>query len=238
MLEKIVKLELSKPIKSKSERTRVGNQGSRADDVKERVVEAIRGGRYQPGERIRETEVADWLSVSRTPVREAFRRLESEGLLVFESWRGAIVADLNRQQISELYAMREVLEGAAARLAARHIDEAEIELLSMLLERSNRQDASAEKLAELNRQFHEAIYASAHNRYLSQTLEQLRNSLALLKGTTYSVPGRRETIAQEHQAILDAISARNPEAAEIAARAHIVAAQRARLRLLIEEELS
>ena len=233
MQDKVVKLTPKKPSRGK-----VGTQLSRADDVRERVVEAIRLGRYLPGERIRETEVADWLSVSRTPVREAFRRLESEGLLVFESWRGAIVADLNRQQISELYAMREVLEGAAAKLAARHIDEAEIELLEILLERSNKDDASAEELAELNRQFHEAIYASAHNRYLSQTLEQLRNNLALLKGTTYSVPGRRETVAAEHRAILDAISARDPMAAETAARAHINAAQRARLRLLIEEELT
>ncbi len=235
MVEKIVNLRSIGA--SKGERKTPKTHGSRADEVRENLIQAIRSGRYSPGERIRETEVADWLSVSRTPVREAFRRLETEGLLIFESWRGAIIADLNRQQISELYAMREILEGAAAKLAARHIDDAEIDLLEVLLEKSDGENDPG-KLAELNRQFHGAIHDSAHNRYLSQTLEQLRNSLALLKGTTYSVPGRADEVTAEHQAIVAAIRARKPDAAETAAREHIAAAQKARLRLLMEEGLS
>ena len=213
-----------------------GKSGSRADQVRERIREAIRSGRYKPGDRIRETEVADWLDVSRTPVREAFRRLESEGLLTFESWRGVVVADLDRQQVSELYAMREVLEGAAARLAARHIDDCEIEVLELLLDRADKTNNDPATLAEINRQFHEMIYGAAHNRYLTQTLEQLRNALALLRGTTFAVPGRAETAAREHRAILDAIRRRDSNNAEAAARAHIEAAHRARLRLLLEVE--
>ena len=208
---------------------------SRADQVRERIREAIRAGRYGPGERIREAEVAAWLQVSRTPVREALRRLETEGLLTFESWRGVVVADLDRQQVGELYAMREVLEGAAARLAARHIDDCEIECLELLLERAEAAAEDPEALAAINRQLHETIYSAAHNRYLTQTLEQLRNALALLRGTTFALPGRAETAAAEHRAIVKAIRERAPEAAEAAARAHIAAAQRARLRLLMEE---
>ena len=222
------------PLTGKS--AKPAGSGSLADQVRARIRQAIREGRYKPGERIRETEVAAWLEVSRTPVREALRRLESEGLLTFESWRGVVVADLDRQQISELYAMREVLEGAAARLAARHIDESEIELLELLLERADGEADAPAALAETNRRFHETIYAAAHNRYLLQTLEQLRNALILLRGTTFALSGRSKTAAEEHRAVLAAIRARDAEAAEAAARRHIAAAHRARLRLLMEEE--
>ena len=230
MKGKVIKL----PLKEKNKAGVSGN--SRADYVKEQIRGAIQSGRYKPGERIRETEVAKWLEVSRTPVREALRRLESEGLLTFVSWRGVIVAELDRQQVNELYVMREVLEGAAARLAARHIDDAEIDLLEALLERGSQVEDDPDKLAELNRQFHEIIYAAAHNRYLIQTLEQMRNSLALLQGTTFSVPGRAAIVASEHNKILKAIRKRDPDAAEHAARVHIRMAQRARLKLLLDQE--
>lgn len=223
-------------LKSKNGGRRKGGEGtSRADQVSAHIREAIRAGRYASGERIREAEVASWLGVSRTPVREALRRLESEGLLTFTSWRGVVVAELDRQQVSELYSMREVLEGAAARLAARHIDDAEIEMLDLLLERADAAADDPEALADLNRQFHETIYGAAHNRYLLQTLEQLRNALALLRGTTFSVSGRAETASAEHRAIVAAIKDRDPDLAEQAARTHIAAARRARLRMLLEE---
>ncbi len=220
---------------STKRKSQTGNGSSRADWVREQIHEAVRSGRYKPGEHLREVEVAQWLDVSRTPVREAVRRLESEGLLTFESWRGVVVANLDRQQISELYAMREVLEGAAAKLAARHIDEAEIEMLDLLLDKAEKAKNAPESLAEINRHFHETIYCAAHNRYLVQTLEQLRNSLALLRGTTFSIQDRAEAAAEEHRAIVDAIRNRNPENAELAARRHIANAQRARLRMLVEE---
>ena len=211
-------------------------QTSRAGRVQARIKQAIRGGRYRPGDRIRENEVAEWLKVSRTPVREALRRLEAEGLLSFESWRGVVVARLDRQQVGELYAMREVLEGAAARMAARHIDDAEVELLQLLLRDMEQAADDAATLAEMNRKLHQTIYAAAHNQYLMQTLGQLENSLTLLRGTTFAIEGRATSAAVEHRAIVEAIAARDPEAAENAARAHIVAAQRLRLRMLLEDD--
>jgi len=211
-------------------------QASRADQVQQQILKSIRSGQYRPGDRIRETEVAKALGVSRTPVREALRRLESDGLLSFESWRGVVVSRLDRQQVSELYAMREVLEGAAARMAARHIDDAGIELLKLLLEKSQDSPDDPARLAKLNRELHQTIYSAAHNRYLLQTLGQLENALALLRGTTYAVAGRADTAAAEHQAIVEAICSRDAEAAELAAKKHIGAAQRARLRLMLEEE--
>lgn len=211
-------------------------QASRADQVQQQILKSIHSGHYRPGDRIRETEVATSLGVSRTPVREALRRLESDGLLSFESWRGVVVSKLDRQQVSELYAMREVLEGAAARMAAQHIDDAGIELLKLLLEKAQESPDDPAKLAKLNRKLHQTIYSAAHNRYLLQTLGQLENALALLRGTTYAVAGRADTAAVEHQAIIEAICSRDAEAAELAARKHIGAAQRARLRLILEEE--
>ena len=213
-------------------------QASRAEQVRDSILRAIRSGRYRPGDRIRETEVAKWLDVSRTPVREALRRLEADGLLSFESWRGVVVSRLDRQQVGELYAMREVLEGAAARMAARHIGDAEIEVLQLLLEQMEQSADDAETLAVLNRKLHQSIYAAAHNQYLMQTLGQLENALALLRGTTFAIDGRPATAAAEHRAIVDAISDRDADAAETAARAHIAAAQRARLRLILEDENS
>jgi DNA-binding GntR family transcriptional regulator len=235
MTSKMVPLPI-KTLSKKKGRGATLPQASRADQVQQQILKSIRSGHYQPGDRIRETELAKSLGVSRTPVREALRRLESDGLLSFESWRGVVVSRLDRQQVSELYAMREVLEGAAARMAARHIDDAEIELLKLLLEQANESPGDPPKLAKLNRELHRTIYSAAHNRYLLQTLGQLENALALLRGTTYGVAGRAHTAAAEHQALVEAICVRDAEAAELAARQHIRSAQRARLRLLLEEE--
>jgi DNA-binding GntR family transcriptional regulator len=220
--------------KARSDGPKGGRQTSLAEFVQQQVREAIHAGRYGPGERLRETEVAGWLAVSRTPVREALRRLEAEGLLTFVPWRGVVVAELDRRQVTELYAMRTILEGAAARLAARHVGEAEIDLMEGLLARAKAAGGDAETLAAINRQFHQAIYTGAHNHYLMQSLETLRNSLALLRGTTFSVPGRAKTAHREHAAILAAIKARDADAAEQTARDHIRTAERTRFRMLFD----
>lgn len=197
-----------------------------------RLRGAIRDGRYSPGERLRESEVAGWLGVSRTPVREAFRRLQADGLLVLTPWRGAVVAELDRQQVVELYAMRQVLEGTAAGLAAEHATEAEIDVLFNLLDLDAEAGTDPARLAEINRGFHAAIYAAAHNRYLLDALNALSDSLALLRSTTYEVPGRAAAARREHREIAEAIRGRDRDAAEHAARAHIATAVTARLELL------
>lgn len=209
-------------------------RASRSEYVLEQIRESIQNGDYTPGERLTESELAERLGVSRTPVREALRRLESDGLLVFEPWRGVVVAQMDRQQVGELYTMREVLEGTAARLAAKHISEAEMDVLETLLAKETRQLKKPAELAKTNRHFHHAIYASAHNRYLMQTLSTLRNSLALLRGTTFSVPGRARVAHREHKEIVAAILGRDGIAAEEAARAHIRGAERARIKMLFE----
>ena len=194
--------------------------------------DAIRDGSYQPGERIREAEVAVRLDVSRTPVREAFRRLQADGLLVLTPWRGAEVAQLDRGQVVELYAMRRVLEGTAAGLAAEHATDAEIDHLFDLLKQDKSARGDPGRQLEINRAFHQALYAAAHNRYLLKALNALADSLALLKSTTYEVPGRAAVALGEHGVIAEAIRNRDAEVAERVTRAHIESAERARIELL------
>lgn len=196
---------------------------------------SIQTGKLKPGSRVREKEVADWLQISRTPVREALRRLEVDGLLTFEPHRGMVIAQLDHQAVMELYSMREVLEGTAAALAAQHATDAEIAAIRDMLDLEATLGEDPERIAQHNRQVHYAIHRAAHNRYLIKALRALRDSMALLT-TTFQIPGRSEIARGEHQEIIDAIAGRDARAADEAARGHIRAALRARLRLLIEAE--
>lgn len=204
---------------------------SRTEYVYRHIRQAIRDGQFRQGDRVREEDIAKMLGVSRTPVREALRQLQSQGLIDFTAGRGAGIVELSRPQILELYAMREILEGAAARMAAEHATPAEISYLSHLMDEF-RQSKDPARLAAVNVAFHRSICEGAHNRYLVQSLDQLRDALALLQGTTFSVKGRPATADEEHRAIFEAIKARNPDAAEQAARAHIRNARSARMQLL------
>lgn len=200
----------------------------------ERLRARIREGALPPGARVVEKDVAERFEISRTPVREALRRLEADGFLAFEPHRGMVVVQLDHQSVMELYAMREALEGTAAGLAARHASDAEIAALKEMLAHEADLLNDADRLAAHNAQFHQALFRAAHNRYLLKTANALRDSMALMAGTTMAVPGRAGTAHAEHQALAAAIETRDPEAAERAARAHIRNAQGARLKLLFE----
>jgi len=207
-----------------------------SNSVYEQIREAIQQGDFVPGERILEEEIANRFKISRTPVREALRRLEDEGLLVHQAHQGLTVAKLDYQMVMELFIVRDVLEGAAARMAAQFASAPEIELLVDMTQREREVADSAEKMAAHNRRFHAAICMMAHNRYLSKTLGVLSDSLALLSKTSFSLPDRRVKVLDEHLAIVEAIRDRDPERAESAARAHIHSAHRTRLRMLSEEQ--
>ncbi len=217
---------------ARAPRKRGKKQASHGLAVSETLRNDVQTGRYNPGDRITEQEVAARLGVSRTPVREALRRLESEGLVVSLPWRGVVVAELDRSQVLELYAMREVLEGTAARFAAQHADDAEIDVMRDILSRQADAGDDGDLAARINRDLHEAIYDAARNRYLLATLHGLRNALALLKGTTFAATGRPDAALSEHRAIVNAIAKRDGDKAERAARRHIANARRTRLKML------
>jgi DNA-binding GntR family transcriptional regulator len=204
---------------------------SRAELAYKRLREGIRAGEFRPGQRLREAELATRLNVSRTPVREAIRRLASDGLIEVAPSRGMMIINLEKQQVRELYALRETLEGAAARMAAQHASPAEIETMHELLD-AGRAAEEPREIARLNLLFHRAIQDAAHNRYLGQALVQLSDSLALLPGTTFEVPGRPEVAHAEHMAVVAAIESRAPEKAEELARHHIAMAGSTRIRMM------
>lgn len=198
-------------------------------DAYQLILHAIDIGTYRPGDRLVESELADRFGVSRTPIREALQRLETQSLLSRDG-RSLIVASLDHNQLAELYVVRSELEGLAARLAARHATEEEMRLLKDMVaeDRSLIDDPTA--LARTNRRFHRQVHLASHNRYLVQQLDLVYRSMALMASTSLSAKGRSETAVNEHSAIVEAIAKRDGDAAYDQLKAHISRAFEARLR--------
>lgn len=211
-------------------------QGPLSQIAYDNIFEAIQNGKLKPGSRVRENELTEWLEMSRTPVRDALRRLEGQGLLRHESYRGVVISSLDHQTVGELYTAREWAEGAAAALAARSASAAEIATMRQLL-KLEREAADDPALgARYNRKLHLALYASTHNRYLINHLTSLAALLALAGNSTRRSPARVAEAHREHKAIVEAIATHDGDAAERHARRHIQAAQRVVLTNWIEEE--
>jgi DNA-binding GntR family transcriptional regulator len=206
----------------------------RAERAYQALRRAIQEGVIEPGQRVREQDLCDWLLVSRTPVREALRRLQSEGLLVHAPGGGLAVACHDLRAVTELYDIRERLEGTAAGFAARQADETELRMLQALVDAHRDLGDDPQLHASENLHFHEALYKAAHNRFLLQTLRSLHNSVALLGRTTFTAPGRIAEAIDEHQAIVTAIARRNEKEAEDLTRLHIRRAYEIRLRTMAE----
>ena len=192
----------------------------------EALFAAIQNGQLRPGSRIRETELTEWLGMSRTPLRDALQRLESEGLLRLESHRGILISTLDRQAIVELYTAREWAEGAAAALAARNVTEAEVVGMRRLLALEREAASDPVVGARHNRRLHQAIYDCSRNRYLIGHLTALSALLALAGNATRRNAARVRDAQREHTALVDAIENRDWAGAERCARLHILAAQR------------
>lgn len=212
-------------------------QDAQGQSVYSQLLDDIRSGRLNSGDRLRETELAERLGVSRTPVREAIRQLEADGLVTHVPRQGASIRSLDYAEVMELYEMRAVLEGTAARLAARAASDLEIEELEALNTELAQAGATPEAF-KLNRLFHAALLDAAKNRFLTKSITGLQKALMILGPTTLTQPERAENAVHEHRAILDAIKARDGRAAEAATRAHIEAAQRVRVRALRDRNRS
>jgi DNA-binding GntR family transcriptional regulator len=192
------------------------------------ILEAIDGGIYRPGSRLVESELAERFGVSRTPIREALQRLETQSLLTRDG-RSLIVASLDHAQMAELYAVRQELEGLAARLAAQHAASEEVAVLRDMVEQDRALLGDPEALARANRRFHHQIHLASHNRYLVQQLDLVYRSMALMARTSLAAAGRGEDAMAEHEAIVDAIGARDGERAAQALKAHLSTAFQVRL---------
>ncbi|WP_225028762.1 GntR family transcriptional regulator [Xinfangfangia pollutisoli] len=195
------------------------------------ILEAIEAGTYKPGDRLVESELAERLGVSRTPVREALQRLETQAMLTRDG-RSLIVASLDHNQLAELYAVRTELEGLAARLAARHATDEEIRVLqSMVAEDRQLLGGDPRGLSRANKRFHRQIHLASHNRFLVQQLDLVHRSMALMANTSFAAEGRDEVALHEHAEIVAAIAARDGEAAYQALKKHISQAFETRLRV-------
>ena len=200
-------------------------------DAYERLVAAIREGTLKPGDRLVETDLAAQLGISRTPIREAIRQLESDGLVAHQPRIGATVRELDYSEITELYEMRAVLEGTAARFAARAASDIELAELEAINDEMRRATAP-HQLYDANRQFHDVILNAARNRFLVRSVEAIQKTLLILGPSTMEETDRAAQAIDEHIALLTALRARDGDAAEARMRAHIEAAHRARLRRL------
>lgn len=201
-----------------------------------RLLDEIRSGALPPGARLRETELAERLGISRTPVREAIRQLEADGLVAHLPRQGATIRSLDHAEVVELYEMRAVLEGTAARLATRAASEIEIAELIALNAELAAAPAGAQA-REVNRQFHRMLLESARNRFLLKSMSALQKTLLILGPTTLADPSRAGAAVSEHATVLAALQSRDGAGAESAMRAHVDAALAARLRGMRDREV-
>lgn len=193
------------------------------------ILSAIDNGIYRPGDRLVESELAERFGVSRTPVREALQRLETQSMLKRDG-RSLIVATLDHNQLAELYTVRTELEALAARLAATHATPEEVRVLAAMVKEDHAASNDPQALSRANRRFHHQIHLASHNRYLVQQLDLVHRSMALMARTTLAAEGRGTTALEEHQEIVDAIAARDQDRAEKALRHHISMAYETRLK--------
>ena len=192
------------------------------------ILEAIDVGVFKPGDRLVESDLADRFGVSRTPIREALQRLETQSLLERDG-RSLIVASLDHNQMAELYVVRRELEGLAARLAARHANDEEVAVLRSMVSADDALVNDPSALARANRRFHKQIHLASHNRYLVQQLDLVHRTMALMATTSLAAHGRGEIAQSEHDGIVTAIETRDEPGAEKALKEHISVAFMTRL---------
>jgi DNA-binding GntR family transcriptional regulator len=194
------------------------------------ILEAIDTGVFKPGDRLVESDLAERFGVSRTPIREALQRLETQSLLARDG-RSLIVASLDHNQLAELYVVRAELEGLAASLAARHATAEEVRVLRDMVNADRGLMGDPKAMARANRRFHKQIHLSSHNRFLVQQLDLVHRSMALMATTSLAAAGRDKDALNEHDAIVSAIEAGDCDRAGEALRAHISKAFVTRLKL-------
>jgi DNA-binding GntR family transcriptional regulator len=205
---------------------------SRAQELYNWLRAAILAGELRPHERLVETTIADLASVSRTPVREALHRLEVDGLVGEGEGGGLEVIGFSLDELADLCAVRETLEGMATELAA--VSRSELELATLRSIVATEEDlvgdeGAVEHLIELNHSFHETLWRSARNRYLADELKHLRSLIERLQESTLRSRERLEQAISEHKAIVDALEQRDANAAGMLARLHFRNAMATRL---------
>jgi DNA-binding GntR family transcriptional regulator len=170
----------------------------------EQLREAIIRGVYQPGQRLKQQELARSLGCSPVPVREALHRLAAEGFVVIDPQRGARVADFNSRELEEIYEVRTLLEGRAAERAAERMTSETARRLRAILEKMETPDIAPVDWVRLNWEFHDSLYASAEQEFLRKTISGLRRSMEPYLRLDIAQVGNYAAGRREHRAILQA----------------------------------
>jgi DNA-binding GntR family transcriptional regulator len=203
----------------------LSERGSLVDQVRDSIFAAITSGRLDPGARLREIPLSLHFGVSTTPVREALRRLESEGLVEVQPRRGAVVLSLADGTVSDLYDLRLILETAAGRLAALRadLDLAQVYALMAQLE-SLVSGPSESEFAHVDVQLHRAIHDLSGNRELAETAERVHRRIQSVR-VRAAVPGRLRIAQNQHADIVEALRKGEPDLVEAAIRRHVESAK-------------
>ena len=193
---------------------------TREEFVASRLRDAILRGDLMPGERLDENALAEMLGVSRTPIRSALRVLAAESLVDLQPHRGAVVAELTPNELEEIYLVRSILEGLAARLAVPNMDDARIAALEAILEEVDRTQDAARWLV-LNNRFHTLIYQAANRPRILSIIEYVRNLSTPYILQFIASPEHMASSRADHQRILDACRQRDGNRAEAELRKHL-----------------
>ncbi len=179
--------------------------------LRERIVEFIKdaviSGSLKPGERVPESEIAERFGISRTPIREAFRQLESEGFLIMTPRKGAVVSPITDKDVREFYAIKSLLEGYAAEKACMELTDKEIKKLKDLnaeMEKSQ-EKGNVKNFFKLDNQFHEVFIKGCRNEKLCALIHQLVEQFERFRITALSLPGRMQNSVMQHKEIIEAI---------------------------------
>ena len=189
-----------------------------------KIREDILSGKYKDHEELKEVAIGEELGVSRTPVREAFRQLELEGLLQIVPNKGAYVTGITPKDVEDIYMIRSLLEGLCAKLAADHITEEQLEELeeNIYLAEYHSSKGHFDQMAELDNRFHHILYEACNSRQLQRLLEDFHEYVLRVRKKTLSNGGRGQVSNEEHKQIMDAIKAKDKDLAETLANKHMI----------------
>lgn len=197
----------------------------------ERVYQALKhrilAGMMEPGTRLVELQLATEFSVSRTPVREALKRLTAEGLISVDPVRGIVVSDVDARELEEIFVVREVLDGLAARLAAGRVSTTDLTKLHLLMDmmRESVKAGQWEGMVQANMKFHDVLHQAAGNERLRHLTRNMLDFVRRFSKEAFASPARAAEVIAEHEEIIRALEARDPDLAERVARRHVESAR-------------
>src|SRR5512133_3923760 len=190
------------------------------EKILEHIRDAIISGALKAGSKVSEPELAERYGISRTPIREAFRQLESEGYLTVIPRRGAVVSEFSQKDVEDFYAIKSILEGYAARQACKNLTDKELDRLQANNKRLTELVGSNDikSFIKVHNEFHEMFIRAANNEKLRELITSVVTRFQRLRFMSLSLPGRMEIVVQEHAKIIEAFRRKDSDAAEMLVR--------------------